>query len=139
MRWIAWISLVLFPAMALAESYTLIAESHCSSSGKGLAFSCKGGLSFSGVELSIFRNDESWFGKEKLKTLTGSKENVFPVELIKQDASVMVFNYPVLYSGIATIVLVKKTGRYYFSEISYSEPLDTQNATIEEGLFTVGK
>jgi hypothetical protein len=64
---------------------------------------------------------------------------VFPLELIKQDASVMVFNYPVLYSGIATIVLITETGRYYFSEISYSKALRAQNATIEDGRFTVNK
>lgn len=139
MKWIAWVSLILFPAASFAESYALIAESHCSSSGKRLAFSCKGGPAFSGAGLSIFRNGESWYGKEILKTLNGPKENVFPLGLIKQDASVMVFNYPVLYSGIATIVLIKKTGRYYFSEISYSEALRAQNATIEEGRFTVDK
>lgn len=139
MKWIAWVSLVLFPAASFAESYTLIPEFHCSSSGKGLAFSCKGGPAFSGADLSIFKNGESWYGKEILKTLKGSKEHVFPLEQIKQDASVMVFNYPVLYSGIATIVLIKETGRFYFSEISYSEPLRTQDATVEEGRFTVGK
>jgi hypothetical protein len=139
MKWIVWVSLALFPAASFAETYTLIAESHCSSSGKGLTFSCKVESAFSGAELSIFRNGESWYGKEILKTLEGSKENVLSLELIKQDASVMVFNYPVLYSGIATIVLVKKTGRFYFSEISYSESLHAQNANIEEGRFTVGK
>lgn len=130
---------LLIPVASFAESYTLIAESHCTSTGKRLAFSCKVEPAFTGAELSIFRNGESWYGKEILKTLKGSKENVFPLELIKQDASVMVFNYPVLYSGIATIVLIKKTGRFYFSEISYSEALYAQNATIEEGRFTVGK
>ena len=139
MKWIAWVSLILFPTASFAESYALIAESHCSSSGKGLAFSCKGEPAFTGAELSIFRNGEGWHGKEILKTVKGSKENVFPLELIKQDASVMVFNYPVLYGGSATIVLIMKTGRFYFSEISYSGALHAQNATIEEGRFTVGK
>jgi hypothetical protein len=45
----------------------------------------------------------------------------------------------VLYSGIATIVLIKKTGRFYMSEISYSDALKEQDATIEAGRFTVGK
>jgi hypothetical protein len=140
MKLIAWVlSLVLFPAASFAESYALIAESHCSSSGKGLAFSCKKEPAFSGAELSISRNGEIWYGKEILKTLKGTKENVFPIKLIKQDASVMVFNYPVFYSGIATIVLIKETGRFYFSEISYSEPLRVQDATVEEGRFTVEK
>ncbi len=139
MRWIMWILLVLFPAASFAETYTLIAESHCSSSGKGLVFSSRKEPALSGAELSIFRNGENWQGKEILKSLKGARENVFPLELIKQDDSVMVFNYPVLYSGIATIVLVKKTSRFYFSEISYSESLHSQNASIEEGRFTVSQ
>jgi hypothetical protein len=64
---------------------------------------------------------------------------VFPLGLIKKDENVVVFNYPVLYSGIATIVLIKKTGRFYMSEISYSDVLKVQDATIEAGRFTVGK
>ena len=139
MKQITWLLLALFPAASFAESYVLIPESHCSSTGDGLAFSCKKGPAFSGQDLSIFSNGERWFGREILKTLTGSRENVFPVELVKQDAGVMVFNHPVLYSGIATIVLIKKTGRFYFSEISYSAALHTQNATIEEGRFVVRK
>jgi len=139
MKQIAWVLLTLFPAACFAESYTLIPEAKCSSTGERLEFSCKRDSAFSGQELSIFRNGESWYGKEILKTLNGSKENVFPLELIKQDAGVMVFNYPVLYSGIATIVLIKKTGRYYFSELSYSEALRAQDATIEGGRFTVDK
>jgi hypothetical protein len=139
MKQFAWVLLTLFPAASFAESYTLIFESKCSSTGERLEFSCKREPTFTGQGLSIFRNGESWYGKERLKTLKGSKENVFPLELIKQDASVMVFNYPVLYSGIATIVLIKKTGRFYLSEISYSEALRAQDATIEDGRFTVGK
>ncbi|MDP2239159.1 MAG: hypothetical protein Q8K18_03205 [Burkholderiales bacterium] len=139
MKWIALVLLTLFPIASSAESYTLIFESKCSSTGERLEFSCKREPTFSGQDLGIFRNGEKWYGKEILKTLKGSKENVFPLELIKQDVSVMVFNYPVLYSGIATIVLIKKTGRFYFSEISYSEALYAQGATIEDGRFTVGK
>ena len=139
MNWIVWVSLILFPAASFAESYTLIADSHCSSSGERLAFSCKAEPAFSGAELTIFENDGSWYGREILKTLKGPKKNVFRMSLIKQNANVMVFDYPVVYSGIATIVLINKTGRFYFSEISYSEPLDVQNATVEAGRFTLSK
>jgi len=139
MRRIAWILLALFPIASLAESYTLTFESKCSSTGEELEFSCKRAPAARGQGLSIFRNNESWYGKDVLKTPKGPKPNVFPLSLMKQDANVAVFNYPVLYSGIATIVLVKKTGRFYFSEISYSEALHAQDATIEDGRFTVNK
>lgn len=139
MKWIILVSLLLIPTTLFAESYTLTAESHCSSSGEQLDFSCKAGASFSGAQLSILKNEGSWFGRETLKTLDGSKKNQFRMSLTKNNASVMVFDYPVKYSGIATIVLIKKTCRYYFSEISYSETLDVQNVTIEDGRFTVSE
>jgi hypothetical protein len=139
MKWFVWVSLLLFPALSFAESYTLLPESHCSSSGEKLEFSCKDGPSFSGAELTIFKKDESWYGQENLKTLTGPKKNIFSLPLAKQNSSVMIFDYPVLYSGVATIVLIKKTGRYYFSEVSYSEPLGVQDVTVEGGRFIVGK
>ena len=139
MKWIVLISLILFPAASFAEIYTLIPESYCSNRGEKLEFSCKAGPSFSGAELSIFENDGIWYGREKLKKLKGFEKNEFRISLIKQNESVMVFDYPVMYSGIATIVLIKKTGRFYFSEIAYSELLNAQEATIQGGRFTVSK
>jgi hypothetical protein len=139
MKWIIWVSLILIPTASFAESYTLIAESHCSSRGEQLAFSCKEGSSFSGAKLTILKNAGVWYGRESLKTLDGTKKNEFRISLVKQNESVMVFDYPVMYSGIATIVLIKKTGRFFFSEISYSEILNAQDATIEAGRFTVSK
>jgi len=139
MKCFVWVSLILFPALSFAETYTLIPESYCASSGEKLEFTCKQESAFSGAELTIYKKDERWYGQETLKTLTEPKKNVFPLSLTKQNASVMVFDYPVLYSGIATIVLIKKTGHYYFSEISYSESLGEQNSTVEGGRFIVDK
>jgi hypothetical protein len=139
MKWIVWISLLLFPAASFAETYTLIPDSHCSNRGEKLEFSCKANPSFSGAELSISQNDGIWYGREKLKKLKGFEKNEFRISLLKHNESVMVFDYPVMYSGIANIVLIKKTGRYYFSEIAYSELLNAQEATIEAGRFTISK
>jgi hypothetical protein len=74
-----------------------------------------------------------WLGIE------GASQRVFPLGLIKKDEYVMVFDYPVLYSGIATIVLMKKTGRFYMSETAYSDALKVQEVSIESGRFTVSK
>jgi len=69
--------------------------------------------------------------------MESESHQAFPLDLIKKDDYVLVFNYPVLYSGIATIVLIKKTGRFYMSEISYSEALNMQNVAIEGGRFVI--
>ena len=134
MKSVLLILVVLFSTnVAFAETYTLVFDSHCSSSGEKLEFKCKPEPSFDAQNLAIFMRNGKWLGLE------GASQRVFPVGLIKNDDYVMVFDYPVLYSGIATIVLIKKTGRFYFSEIAYSDALKVQGADIEGGSFTVGK
>lgn len=131
--WIAAIILALISQAALAETYTLVFDSNCSSRGEKLEFSCKAVPSFSAQSTTIFFRDGKWLGIE------GTSQRAFPLGLIKNDEYVMVFDYPVLYSGIATIVLMKKTGRFYMSETSYSDALKVQEVSIESGRFTVGK
>lgn len=118
---------------ALGETYALVFDSKCSSSGEKLEFSCKSDPAFWAQNTTILLRNGKWLGVE------GASQRAFPLGLIKNDEYVMVFDYPVLYSGIATIVLIKKTGRFYMSEISYSNALKVQDATIEAGRFTVGK
>jgi hypothetical protein len=132
-------ALLLASGPALAESYLLTAKSTCSSTGVGLSFSCRNEAAVSGVALSLVKDGPFWQGREQSRSSRGVTTNSFKIDLIKRDSSVLIFNYPVLYSGIATIVLSLKTGRYYFSEISYSEALGTKNITIEEGIFTAKK
>ena len=131
--WMAATILALTSQAAFAETYTLVFDSNCSSRGEKLEFSCKAEPSFSAQNTTIFMRNGKWLGIE------GASQRVFPLGLIKKDEYVMVFDYPVLYSGIATIVLIKKTGRFYMSEISNSNALKVQDATIEAGRFTAGK
>ena len=132
-HWLTAIMFALVAKTALGETYTLIFDSNCSSRGEKLEFSCKAKPSFSAQSTTIFFRDGKWLGIE------GVSKRAFPLGLIKNDEYVLVFDYPVLYSGIATIVLIKKSGRFYMSEISYSNALKVQDATIEAGRFTVGK
>lgn len=131
--WIAAIVLALISQVAIAETYTLVFDSNCSSRGEKLDFSCKAEPSFSAQSTTIFFRDEKWLGIE------GASLRAFPLGLIKNDDYVMVFDYPVLYSGIATIVLMKKTGRFYMSEIAYSDALEVQEVSVEAGRFTMDK
>jgi hypothetical protein len=130
------VTFLLFSCMARSQSYELAAVSHVSSNGDGLTFTKKDGSSFSGVRLRIFKDQGTWFGREALGIREDSKVNIFEIEVLKDDENVIIFRYPVVYSGIATISIMKKAGRYYFTEISYSNVLGSQNYTIEEGSFT---
>jgi hypothetical protein len=129
--WAILTILTLNPQAVFAETYNLIFDSNCSSSGEKLKFSCKPKPSFYAQNTTIFLSHGKWLGMES------ESHQAFPLDLIKKDDYVLVFNYPVLYSGIATIVLIKKTGRFYMSEISYSETLNMQNVAIEGGRFVI--
>lgn len=131
--WIAAIILALSSQAAFAETYTLVFDSNCSSRGEKLEFSCESEPSFSAQNTTIFLRNGKWLGIE------GAGQRVFPLGLTKKDEYVMVFDYPVLYSGIATIVLIKKTGRFYMSEIAYSDALKVQEVSVEGGRFIVGE
>ncbi|MDT8375126.1 MAG: hypothetical protein RQ867_00145 [Mariprofundaceae bacterium] len=133
MSWVVAIILALTSQTALAESYTLVFDSNCSSRGEKLEFLCKAEPSFSAQNTIIFFRDGKWLGIE------GTSQQAFPLGFIKNDEYVMVFDYPVLYSGIATIVLMKKTGRFYMAETAYSDVLRVQEVSIESGRFTVNK
>jgi len=129
--WIIAIILMLNSQAVFAETYSLVFDSNCSSSGEKLKFSCESKPSFYAQNMTIFLSHGDWLAMD------GESRQAFPLDLVKKDDYVLVFNYPVLYSGIATIVLIKRTGRFYMSEISYSEVLNVQNATIEGGRFVI--
>ena len=133
MRWLVVGTLLLISQPSFADSYTLVFDSKCSTSGRKLEFSCQVERASWAENLTISGSNGKWFGREE------SAQRTFPLGLIKNDEYVMIFDYPVLYSGIATIVLIKRTGRFYMSEISYSGALGDQNATIEAGRFTERK
>lgn len=132
----ALFAFLIITSFANAQSYELAAVSHSSSNGNGLSFTNEAGPSFSGMRLRIFRDADTWFGREIVMTTGETKENIFRMEVMKEDENVLILRYPVLYSGLATISIMKKAERYYFTEISYSAMLGSQNITIEEGRFT---
>jgi len=136
MKITALFAFLLVTSFATAQSYELVAVSHSSSNGDGLNFTNKDGPSFSGLRLRVFKDADTWFGREIVKTTGEPKENIFRMDLMKEDENVLILRYPVLYSGLATISIMKKAGRYYFVEISFSAMLGSQNITIEEGRFT---
>jgi hypothetical protein len=112
-----------------AETYILSIDSHCANRGTNLSFNCKPNAaptSPGNITITKIAKNQ-WEGNEK-----GKK---FPLDLIKEDSDILILNYPVLYSGIANIVLMKKTGRFYFSEIAYSGALKVQSYDVESGKF----
>jgi hypothetical protein len=104
----------------------LVTDKHCKSRGEQLAFVCEKTNTTAPYKLTVTRlPDNTWFGKEE-----GS---LFSLDLIKEDNNIIVINYPVLYSGIANVVILKATNRFYFTEIAYSSVLDEQSYDVESG------
>jgi hypothetical protein len=127
----------LIPCLAVAETYRLLPERYCTIHSDRPEVSCKARAAFSGANLTIFEQGPGWYGRERIKTLAGENENTFPLEVIQKDENTIAFRYPVLWSGLATIVVMKKERRYFFSEISYSETLESSASAVEQGRIVV--
>jgi len=128
---IVLISLLPF-SIAYAESYTLVTETHCKNRGVQFEFTCDTRNTSAPKKLTITRlPDNKWIGDEG--------GNKFTLEFIKEDNSVLVLNYPVLYSGISNVVLFKATGRFYLTEIGYSSVFNLESYDVDSGNFVVVK
>lgn len=115
-----------------AESYRLVTDKHCKSRGVALVFTCEDRDSTAPGVLTVTRLPANeWIGEEQ--------GNRFALEVVKEDDNVLVLNYPVLYSGIATVVLVKATRRFYLTEVGYSSALQAQSYDVEAGNFELVK
>jgi hypothetical protein len=114
-----------------AQTYILFTDSHCANRGTELGFKCRqSGSATSPSKITISKvGRDKWSGKERAES--------FPLNLIKEDAHVLILDYPVLYSGFAHIVLMKKTGRFYFTEVAYSSVLEAQSYDVEAGRFEI--
>ena len=113
---------------AFAERYELKTENHCASRTTELSFTCKSVNLSSPAKLIVRKTtDNKWVGREY--------KNEFELLLVKEDKDVLILNYPVLYSGIANVVIVKATGFFYITEIAYSAVLKQQSYDVESGKF----
>ncbi|HEX7857354.1 MAG TPA: hypothetical protein VF503_27035 [Sphingobium sp.] len=74
-----------------------------------------------------------WFGMNP-----GSKQRV-ELGLIRNDRYSVILQNPVHFSGVSTLHLMKKTGRFYWTETAYSEILDADEATVRVGRFKLNK
>ncbi|MBT2336480.1 hypothetical protein J7E49_21530 [Variovorax paradoxus] len=73
-----------------------------------------------------------WFGVNPGST------NRIELALVKDDQYILVLRNPVYYSGVSLLQLMKKTGRFYWSEAAYSEILKEDESTMRVGTFTLG-
>jgi len=61
--------------------------------------------------------------------------SIFDLRLMKHDEHVLVLEYPVLWSGTSVLHLMKKTRRFYWPEISYSDALQADDGRVNIGHF----
>lgn len=73
-----------------------------------------------------------WFGVNP----GGTKR--MELEVLKDDQYITVLRNPVYFSGISLIHLMKKTGRFYWSETAYSDILGADESTMMIGTFSLG-
>ena len=123
MRLLLSVCILVVAQAAFAFDYLLIFEQTCKYENK--AFPCE-----SSNEQETIRQQPNgkWVGVR-------SDGSIFDLRTMKNDDHVLVLEYPVLWSGASVIHLMKRTGRFYWSEISYSEALKSDDGRVNIGRF----
>jgi len=124
MRKIIAILLICFSLPVLAQEYFLEIEKICSATGNKLEISCKD----KNEKEKIFFDQGQWYGR--------NLQNVTKLKIIKEDEYILVLENPVLFIGTDQIHIMKKTGKFYWSQFAYSEILNENEATIQYGSLT---
>lgn len=117
--------LLLLTQPVLAFEYLLAFEQVCGYEQR--AFPCKNSSERVTIQQRL---DGKWVGVNQ----TGS---VVELRVMKNDEYVLVLENPVYFSGTSVIHLMKKTGRFYWSEFSYSEILKVDDGTVRVGRMTL--
>ena len=119
--------LVVFAQPALAFEYVLSYEQECDMR-SGRSFECR-----SSSKRTTIRQqpDGKWVGINPDGSQIG-------LSVMKHDDFVLVLNNPVFFSGTSVIHIMKKTGRFYWSEFAYSEILKADEGHVRVGRVSLG-
>lgn len=115
--------LVLLANSAYGFDYRLQFEKVCSYS-KG-NFPCEPSAEVYKIRQAA---DGSWIG-------FNSPTNMVELSVVKDDKHILILRNPVYFSGISLIHLMKRNGRFYWSETAYSDILDRDESTMRAGYF----
>jgi hypothetical protein len=114
--------LTMVGVFACAEEYFLEIEKVCSSEGNQLTFECKVVKSERHL---IFSESGFWYRRNSTTARN--------LKVVLNDAHILVLENPVLFSGTDTIHIIKRTGKFYWSQFAYSDILLQSEATVKYG------
>jgi hypothetical protein len=106
-----------------AGEYFLEIEQSCTTTGNKIAFKCE----IKSEKVSIFVQNGKWFGRN------AGSDNLWQLDVLKEDQNILVLDNPVFFSGKSIIYLMKPTRRFYWSEFAYSGVLKEQEGTVRYG------
>ena len=113
--------MLLMAQPAFAFEYALSYEQECSY--KEPSFECKESTQRATIRQ---RPDGKWIG-------INQPGREVELNVMKQDDYMLVFNNPVYFNGSSVIHIMKKTGRFYWSEFAYSEILKADEGHVRVG------
>lgn len=113
------------PAIAQDTSFVLTFDQTCSY--KARTVECAPSTKIA----EIFFRGGKWYGVKDEIT-----PEVVLLQVIRDDASILILGNPVNFSGSSIVHLMKGTGAVYWSEISYSEVLRAEGASLLVGKFS---
>lgn len=131
MRIFTFLLLVLLSSRVISMEVFLEFERKCSIIKDDFKFECK--KSTRGRTL-IFSENGKWYGKRS------SDSSIWKLDIVKEDEYILVLGNTVFFSGTSLLHLMKATGKFYWSEVAYSEILEEDEATVHYGsIFKVNK
>ncbi|MBS0450117.1 MAG: hypothetical protein JSS14_02305 [Proteobacteria bacterium] len=127
MKSLIWLTLFLIQP-AFAFDYRLVFDQECMYQAPKRNFPCER----SDQPITELREiSGKWFGVNP-----GSKNSI-ELHLVKDDQYILILQNPVYFSGISLIHLMKKTGRFYWTETAYSDIVNDDEALVRIGRFTL--
>ena len=114
-------------SQALAQEKPVVLQFEKSCTYRSKTFECTSVT----AKAEIFYREGKWYGiKDELTP------EVVPLQVVKDDANILILGNPVQFSGSSTVHLMKITRRVYWSEISYSEALNADGVNLQVGKFS---
>ncbi|BEP36691.1 hypothetical protein GmRootV59_36630 [Variovorax sp. V59] len=113
-------------AAAHGFEYELVFDQSCSYKTESRSFPCEK----TDHPLTVVTKQRGkWFGRNP-----GSNQRI-ELGLVREDQYSVILQNPVYFSGVSLLHLMKKTGRFYWTETAYSDVLEADDATVRVGRF----
>ena len=116
MRALIPVTLLFLSGASFAADYHLDPEKWCSSTGDQLEFKCS--PASEKYKIFIYQNGKKWIKKHVWEN--PRSETKWELNVVKNNLEILILSENVFFSGTRLLHIMKKTGKYYQSEVAYA-------------------